>query len=107
MSSSGNQFDVNSAILNALAGLEVTLDVRSTVKLDAYQTGLAFKQFNVPAITDRTALFLIGVVAPPVVQMLVNSAVLSFEMANITYEFTFFCFTWCSENSFIEQKYFR
>lgn len=50
VSFSGKQFDVNDAILNSLAGLEVTLDVDTVVKLDDYQTELAFKQFNVPAI---------------------------------------------------------
>jgi hypothetical protein len=47
---SGKQFDVNGAILNSLAGLEVTLDVDSVIKLDDFQTELAFKQFNVPAV---------------------------------------------------------
>ncbi|KIJ47323.1 hypothetical protein M422DRAFT_164299, partial [Sphaerobolus stellatus SS14] len=81
---SGNQFDVDSAILNALEGLEVTLDVQTTLKLDDFQTELSFKQFNVPAITGQTALFLIGAVAPPIVQTLVSSSVLSFDVANIT-----------------------
>lgn len=49
---SGQQFDVNDAILNALAGLEVTLDVDSVVKLDDFETELVFKQFNVPAIVS-------------------------------------------------------
>ncbi|KAF8586733.1 hypothetical protein K439DRAFT_1631457 [Ramaria rubella] len=81
---SGQQFDVNDAILNSLAGLEVTLDVNSLVKLDDFETELAFKQFNVPAITDKTALFLIGAVSPPIVQTLVDQAILSFNTANIT-----------------------
>ena len=52
---SGRQFDVNDAILNSLAGLEVTLDVDSVVKLDDFQTELAFKQFNVPAVVRCVA----------------------------------------------------
>lgn len=47
---SGKQFDVNDAILNALAGLEVTLKTDTVVKLDDFQTELTFSQFNVPAI---------------------------------------------------------
>ncbi|KAF8524806.1 hypothetical protein BU17DRAFT_84312 [Hysterangium stoloniferum] len=81
---SGKQFDVNDAILNALAGLEVTLEVDSLVKLDDFETELTFNQANVPAVTDKTALFLIGAVSPPVVQTLVNQAALTFNSANIT-----------------------
>ena len=44
---SGQQFDVDDAILNALKGLEVTLAVDSSVKLDDYATDLAFNQSNV------------------------------------------------------------
>ena len=44
---SGQQFDVDDAILNALKGLEVTLAVDSSVKLDDYASDLAFNQSNV------------------------------------------------------------
>ncbi|KAI0773181.1 hypothetical protein BD413DRAFT_603560 [Trametes elegans] len=81
---SGKQFDVDSAILDALKNLQVTLDIDSAVKIDDYATDLAFKQSNVTAITDETALYLIGVVAPPIVQHLVDQANLTFNAANIT-----------------------
>ncbi|KAI0063538.1 hypothetical protein BV25DRAFT_1915044 [Artomyces pyxidatus] len=81
---SGKQFDANGAILGALKNLEVTLDVDSQVKIDDYPTELAFKQYNVTAITDHTALYLIGAVAPPIVQNLVSGANLTFNTANIT-----------------------
>ncbi|OBZ73242.1 hypothetical protein A0H81_06855 [Grifola frondosa] len=81
---SGTQFDVNDAILGALKNLEVQLDVNSAVKIDDFATDLAFKQFNVKAITDETALYLIGAVAPPIVQDLVDAATLTFSEANIT-----------------------
>ncbi|GJJ06156.1 hypothetical protein Clacol_000345 [Clathrus columnatus] len=81
---SGKQFDVDDAILNSLAGLEVTLKTDAVLKLDDFETELVFSQFNVPAITDKTALFLIGAVAPPIVQDLVNQASLSFDTVNIT-----------------------
>ncbi|KAI0268735.1 hypothetical protein BC834DRAFT_651204 [Gloeopeniophorella convolvens] len=81
---SGKQFDADDAILNALKNLRVTLDIESTVKLDDYQVDLAFKQLNVTAITDRSALNLIGAVAPPIVQTLVNGANLTFSSANIS-----------------------
>ena len=81
---SGQQFDVDDAILNALKGLEVTLTNQATVKLDEYQTDLAFVQNGVAAVTDSTALYLIGAVAPPIVQGLVDGAQLQFTGANIT-----------------------
>lgn len=81
---SGNQFDVYSAILNALKGLKVGLAIETSLKLDDYATDLTFNQTGVAAITDQTALYLIGAVAPPIVQTLVDGAVLKFTQANIT-----------------------
>ncbi|KAL5507074.1 hypothetical protein ACEPAH_6530 [Sanghuangporus vaninii] len=81
---SGNQFDVNSAIINTLQGLPITLAVDSSNRLDDYATDLSFNQSNVPTQIDDTALYLIGAVAPPIVQSLVDQASLSFNQANIT-----------------------
>ncbi|KIK99094.1 hypothetical protein PAXRUDRAFT_30734 [Paxillus rubicundulus Ve08.2h10] len=81
---SGNQFDVDDAILNALKGLQVDLAVDSSVKLDDYPTELSFMQKGVTAITDQTALYLIGAVAAPIAQDLVTGANLAFSEANIT-----------------------
>ncbi|TFK54041.1 hypothetical protein OE88DRAFT_1732763 [Heliocybe sulcata] len=81
---SGKQFDVDDAILNALKGMRVDLAVESAVKIDDYATSLSFNQSNVPALTDATALYLIGVVAPPITQSLVDNAELTFSEANIT-----------------------
>ncbi|KAF9245017.1 hypothetical protein BU15DRAFT_85819 [Melanogaster broomeanus] len=81
---SGNQFDFNDAILNALKGLQVDLAVDASLKLDDYPTDLSFAQKGVTAITDQTALYLIGAVAAPIAQDLVNGAILAFSEANIT-----------------------
>ncbi|KIK68835.1 hypothetical protein GYMLUDRAFT_34828 [Collybiopsis luxurians FD-317 M1] len=81
---SGNQFDFNDAILDSLKNLRIDLAVQSSVKLDDFATDLAFAQHNVEAITDDTALFLIGAVAGPVAQHFVDQAELSFSEANIT-----------------------
>ncbi|KAH7926942.1 hypothetical protein BV22DRAFT_1007914 [Leucogyrophana mollusca] len=81
---SGQQFDFDDAILNAMKGLQVNLAVDSSVKLDDYATDLSFTQNGVTAITDNTALYLIGAVAAPVAQDLVNGAQLTFTEANIT-----------------------
>ncbi|PPQ99716.1 hypothetical protein CVT24_009699 [Panaeolus cyanescens] len=81
---SGQQFDASGAVLKSLAGLKVDLSVSSSVKLDDFPTDLAFTQKGVPAITDQTSLFLIGAVAAPVAQHLVDGSVLAFSEANIS-----------------------
>ncbi|KAJ3868577.1 hypothetical protein EV359DRAFT_77557 [Lentinula novae-zelandiae] len=81
---SGNQFDVDTAILDSLKNLKIDLAVQSSVKLDDYATNLAFAQHGVDAITDSTALYLIGAVAGPVAQQFVDNAELSFNQANIS-----------------------
>ncbi|KAJ7594702.1 hypothetical protein C8J56DRAFT_446479 [Mycena floridula] len=81
---SGNQFNVAGAILKSLTNLKVDLAVNSDVKLDDFGTPLSFNQTDVTAVTDQTALFLIGAVAAPVAQNLVDGSVLKFTEANIT-----------------------
>ncbi|KAJ3567055.1 hypothetical protein NP233_g6616 [Leucocoprinus birnbaumii] len=81
---SGHQFDASGAILKALANLKVDLSVDSGTKLDDYATDLSFKQTSVPAVTDQSTLFLIGAVAGPVAQHLVDGSVLAFKQAVIT-----------------------
>ncbi|KIY74263.1 hypothetical protein CYLTODRAFT_363931 [Cylindrobasidium torrendii FP15055 ss-10] len=81
---SGKQFDVEGAILDALAKLEVDLIIDSSLRLDDYPTDLSFNQSGVKVNTDDTALYLIGAVAGPIAQRLVDQAVLEFTEANIT-----------------------
>lgn len=81
---SGKQFDVDGAILDALKDLKVDLAIETSLKLDQYATDLAFTQSGVTAITDSSALYLVGAVAPPIVQSLVDGADLVFTQANIT-----------------------
>lgn len=50
----------------------------------AVPTALSFNQTSVPAHTDETALYLIGAVAAPIAQALVDQAQLSFSSAAIT-----------------------
>ncbi|KAF8626824.1 hypothetical protein AX15_004657 [Amanita polypyramis BW_CC] len=80
---SGYQFDVSGTILKALSNLLVDLDIQTSVKLDDYATDLAFKQPGVPANVDKTALYLIGAVAGPIAQHLVDDAILSFTSAEV------------------------
>ncbi|SPO24995.1 probable conserved hypothetical Ustilago-specific protein [Ustilago trichophora] len=81
---SGNQFDVLGAVLRTLQGLTTRLDVQSSVKLDEYFTNLNFVQQPVPTETDRTALYLLGPAGAPIVQNIVDQAVLTVNIANIT-----------------------
>ncbi|KAJ7675082.1 hypothetical protein B0H17DRAFT_1161695 [Mycena rosella] len=81
---SGAQFNVAGAILATLKNLKVDLAIDTNVKLDDFATPLSFVQNNIPVVTDETALFLIGAVAGPIAQHLVDGAVLAFTEANIT-----------------------
>jgi hypothetical protein len=81
---SGHQFDAEGAILKALSNLKVDLSVDTSTKLDDFATDLSFNQTSVPAHTDQTTLFLIGAVAGPVAQHLVDGSVLAFSEAMIT-----------------------
>ncbi|KAJ9479823.1 hypothetical protein PHBOTO_003303 [Pseudozyma hubeiensis] len=81
---SGQQFDVLDAILRTLQGLTTRLDIQSSLKLDDYFTNLNFAQQPVPTITDRTALYLLGPAGAPIVQNIVDQAILKVDIANIT-----------------------
>ncbi|KAF8629168.1 hypothetical protein AX17_005753 [Amanita inopinata Kibby_2008] len=81
---SGHQFDVADTILKTLSGLLVDLGIQTSVKLDDYPTDLSFQQKGVPAKVDKTALYLIGAVAGPIAQHLVDQAILSFSSAEVT-----------------------
>lgn len=81
---SGRQFDVLDAILRTLQGLTTRLVVQSGVRLDEYFTNLNFVQQPVPTETDRTALYLLGPAGAPIVQNIVDQAVLKVDIANIT-----------------------
>jgi len=72
------------AILNLLKGLATRLDVQPTVLIDDYQTDLDFLQNPVPTDTDETALYLIGPAGAPLIQLIVDNAVLKVDIANAT-----------------------
>lgn len=81
---SGQQFDVLGAVLRTLQGLETTLNVQSSDKLDDYAVNLNVVQQPVPTDTDRSALYLLGPAGAPIVQDIVQQAVLTVTTANIT-----------------------
>ncbi|KAK0559809.1 hypothetical protein OC844_004162, partial [Tilletia horrida] len=76
--------DIRGAILKLLEGLTTDLSISSNLALDQYSTSLDFVQNNVPTKTDNSALNLITLVAPEIVQNIVNGAQLTFEVANLT-----------------------
>ena len=81
---SGHQFDATGTILAALANLRIDISVDADTKLDDFATSLTFNQTSVPAATDQTSLFLIGVVAGPIAQHMVDTSNLAFSEAFIT-----------------------
>lgn len=81
---SGRAFDTLGAILALLRPLSTTIPIQSVLKLDEYQTALNFVQSPVPVATDNTALYLIGPAAAPLIQLIVNSSVLTVAQANAT-----------------------
>lgn len=81
---SGTQFDILGAILRLLQGLQTSIPIQSTLKLDEYQTNLNFIQQPVPTITDNTALYLVGPAAAPLIQLTVDQATLAFTQGNAT-----------------------
>ncbi|KAK0542857.1 hypothetical protein OC846_006614, partial [Tilletia horrida] len=81
---SGGGFDLNKAILQLLSNLRTDVSVNTDLALDAYRTSLSFVQKDTPTKTDDTALRLIGLVAPPIVQTIVEQTQLTFSLANAT-----------------------
>ncbi|KAI9507773.1 hypothetical protein F5148DRAFT_1368223, partial [Russula earlei] len=82
---SGKQFDITGAILKSLENLKVTLRINSQLMVDNHCANLVFTQPDVPAaIRDGTALYLIGAIAPPIVQTLVEKADFRIKEATIT-----------------------
>ena len=81
---SGHQFDAIGAILAALANLKVDISVDADTKLDDFATSLTFNQTSVPTTTDQTSLFLIGAVAGPIAQHMVDDSNLVLSEAFIT-----------------------
>jgi hypothetical protein len=81
---SGRAFDTLGAVLQALRGLATSIPIRSTVKIDEYQTDLNFIQQPVPTQTDETALYLLGPAGAPLIQLIVNQSTLTVTQANAT-----------------------
>lgn len=77
-------FDTLGAVLNLLKGLATRIDIQSTLKIDDYQTDLDFVQNPVPTDTDNSALYLVGPAGAPLIQLVVDKAILRVDIANAT-----------------------
>lgn len=81
---SGRAFDTLGAILELLKPLVARIPLETTLKLDDYQTDLDFVQDPVPVVTDKTALYLVGPAAAPLIQLIVTQSELTVSRANAT-----------------------
>ncbi|KAL8279026.1 hypothetical protein RQP46_008484 [Phenoliferia psychrophenolica] len=70
-------FELPSFVLSAFAGLKVNVDLLSVLHIGDFTTDLAYLQSDVPAYTDSSLILLLPILARPIVQKIVDEAVLS------------------------------
>ncbi|KAI8070949.1 hypothetical protein BC940DRAFT_345179 [Gongronella butleri] len=72
-------FNISDFVIKASSKLIVNLNLDSTMQVGDYVTDLAFVQNNVQVKSDWTITRLIPIVGQPIVQAIVNGAVLGFD----------------------------
>jgi hypothetical protein len=72
-------FNISSFVMEAMKALKTDLNLESTLHVGDYVDVLAFSQKAVQITADNTVTRLIPVVGQPIVQQIVNGAVLGFE----------------------------
>lgn len=72
-------FNISSYVMEAMKALKVDISLSSGLTIGQYQTDLAFSQGGVAITTDSSVTGLIPIVGQPIVQQIVDGAVLSFE----------------------------
>ncbi|GAA5914535.1 uncharacterized protein JCM6883_003197 [Sporobolomyces salmoneus] len=77
-------FDLPSYVLRAFAGLDVNVELISSVNIGDYSTVLSYTQPGVPAYTDQTLTLLLPVLARPIVQKIVDEAALGIDTVMIS-----------------------
>lgn len=77
-------FDLQGAMLQALKSLQVRIPAVTDTQIGDYNVTLNFTQYNVPVVSDTTALHLLGPAGAPLIQRIVNESVLTFSQGNIT-----------------------
>ena len=74
-----SNFNISTYVLDAMKALKVDLSLSSGLTIGQYQNDLAFSQAAVAIKTDDTVTGLIPIVGQPIVQQIVDGAVLAFE----------------------------
>ncbi|ORZ20216.1 hypothetical protein BCR42DRAFT_203748 [Absidia repens] len=72
-------FNISSYVMDAMKALKVDLNLESGLQVGDYQDDLSFSQKAVQINSDDTVTRLIPIVGQPIVQQIVNGAVLGFE----------------------------
>ncbi|CAO3592056.1 unnamed protein product [Absidia cylindrospora] len=72
-------FNISNYVLQAMKALKVDLNLESTLQVGDYVDDLAFSQNGVQITTDDSVIGLIPIVGKPIVQHIVNGALLGFE----------------------------
>ncbi|GJJ70156.1 hypothetical protein EMPS_02505 [Entomortierella parvispora] len=76
-------FNVAEFTMKAMAGLQVDIDMTTTVKVGDYQVTMPYTQTGVSTTTDQTILKLIAIVGTPIAQILVDGSALKFDAIQI------------------------
>ncbi|SGY79107.1 BQ5605_C008g05044 [Microbotryum silenes-dioicae] len=76
-------FDLPSFVLAAFKTLVVNVELAASTTLGEYVTKLSFTQKNVPAVTDSSLTMLLPVLARPIVQKIVDEAILAITTVTI------------------------
>ncbi|CAO3627231.1 unnamed protein product [Cunninghamella blakesleeana] len=71
-------FNISDYVMKAMGALKTDLQLESALVVGEYQTNLAFSQNAVQIKADNTVTRLIPIVGQPIVQQIVNEAVLAF-----------------------------
>ncbi|KAM0750211.1 hypothetical protein T439DRAFT_247618 [Meredithblackwellia eburnea MCA 4105] len=77
-------FNLPSYVLQAFSGLVVNVDLLSELHIGDFSTNLAYQQQAVPAYTDSTLTLLLPVLARPIVQKIVDQAILGVDTVLIS-----------------------
>ncbi|KAI9478611.1 MAG: hypothetical protein EXX96DRAFT_637857 [Benjaminiella poitrasii] len=72
-------FNISSYVMNAMKALKVDLSLSSGLNIGEYSNELAFSQSGVAISTDDSVTQLIPIVGQPIVQQIVDGAILAFE----------------------------
>ncbi|KAI8096238.1 uncharacterized protein BX664DRAFT_323438 [Halteromyces radiatus] len=72
-------FNISSFVMQAMTALKTDLNLESTLQVGEYTDDLSFSQNGVQITSDGTVTRLIPVVGQPIVQQIVNGAILGFD----------------------------